>query len=118
VGYGFIFNRNWGKKIVVDLDGRENNTIKQKLGLTAGYYNLQLKYAATTRFANSSEMDIYFNNQFVIRVKAKDYKVNDLSLSLLAVDGCNELEIHRKGKSDGKGLSADFGQLIKTEILI
>ena len=48
VGYGTVYNNNWGDRIVVELDSNQNDVLKQVFDLECQEYTLQLDYAART----------------------------------------------------------------------
>ena len=48
VGYGRVYNNNWGDRIVVELDSNQNDVLKQVFDLECQEYTLQLDYAART----------------------------------------------------------------------
>lgn len=47
-GIGTVYNSNWGNVVVVELDGNQNNAMKQTISLDCGNYILSFKWAGRT----------------------------------------------------------------------
>lgn len=62
--------------MVAELDGYHNDNLKQSLSLKGGYYILFFKWAARTNYVTSSAMSIYWNNQKIFEVAAKDDSIH------------------------------------------
>lgn len=45
-GIGNIYNKNWGTKVVLELDASKNYCVEQSVNLTQGQYRFELDYAA------------------------------------------------------------------------
>lgn len=79
IGKGFIYNSNWGNRIVVELDGNHNDVIRQKIGNLLGQrYTLQIDYAARSGSVATSEMSVRWNAKQVAYVKGKDNNIHTL----------------------------------------
>ncbi len=71
-GVGSIYNSNWGNVVVVELDGNQNNFMKQSLSLDSGYYLLRFKWAARTSYITTSALSVFWNNKKVFQAAAID----------------------------------------------
>ena len=78
IGKGAFYNSGWGNKFVVELDGNQNNVIRQKLILGGQKYTLEIDYAARSGYVESSEMSISWNGKQVAYVKGQDVLVHTL----------------------------------------
>lgn len=54
-----------GKTVVIELDGNQNDFIRQKVDLDSGYYSIEFDYAARTDYAKSSALSVTWNGKRV-----------------------------------------------------
>ncbi len=81
-GLGTIYNPSWGNIVVVELDGHHNNILKQRISLKPGHYLLSFRWAGRTTHITSSAMSIYWNNQKIFEVSAKDKSIHSESIPI------------------------------------
>ena len=62
--------------MVVELDGNHNNVLKQSISLESGRYVLSFKWAGRTSYVSTSAMSVYWNNQKIFEVTAKDNTIH------------------------------------------
>lgn len=62
-GIGKVYNSRWGEKIVLELDGNQNNCVSQSINLERRYYKFQMQYAARSGYVETSSMSIKWNGQ-------------------------------------------------------
>lgn len=60
-----MYNSRWGKTVVIELDGNQNDFIRQKVDLDSGYYSIEFDYAARTDYAKSSALSVTWNGKRV-----------------------------------------------------
>ena len=68
--------------MVVELDGNQNNVMKQSLSLDPSYYILCFKWAGRTDNLATSGMSVYWNNKKIFEVTASDNKVHEQVLPI------------------------------------
>ena len=62
--------------MVVELDGNQNNVMKQSLSLDSGQYILCFKWAGRTSYTSTSGMSVFWNNKKIFEIEAKDNLVH------------------------------------------
>lgn len=64
-GLGNIYNKNWGSKVVLELDASKNYCVEQSVNLTEGQYRFELDYAAREGFLQTSAISVSVNGNEV-----------------------------------------------------
>ena len=62
--------------MVVELDGYHNAILKQTISLESGQYVLSFRWAGRTGSLATSAMSVYWNNQKIFEVTAKDNAIH------------------------------------------
>jgi hypothetical protein len=70
---------------VVELDGNQNDVIRQKVDLECREYTLKLDYAARFGAVQTSEMSVSWNGKQVAYVKGEDDCIHTLKVCVLGV---------------------------------
>ena len=110
-GIGNIYNKAWGQTQVIELDGNQNNFMRQKLNLKKGKYVIEIKYAARVGHAPTSAMSISWNGKAAKQIASIDQLIHVESIEVEAVDGENVIEIRGEGKSDSLGMTVAYVKL-------
>ncbi len=92
-GIGNIYNKAWGTTQIIELDGNQNNFMRQKINLRKGKYVIEIKYAARVGHVPSSAMSISWNGKAVKQITSTDQSIHVESIEVEAVDGENVIEI-------------------------
>lgn len=100
---------------MVELDSNQNDVLRQKIDVEEGEYLFKLQYAPRSGYIASSQMSVFWNGIKVKSVKAQDFLIHTLQLSLKAFSGTNLLEIAGEGKSDGVGMTIANLKLVKSK---
>lgn len=86
--------------MVVELDGNQNNVMKQSLTLESGEYILTFHWAARSTESNieTSAMSLYWNDQKIFDATAKDNSLRFTRLPIIVTHpGDYVLEIRGEG---------------------
>jgi hypothetical protein len=92
-GIGNVYNKAWGTTQIIELDGNQNNFMRQKINLGKGKYVIEIKYAARAGHAPTSAMSISWNGKSAKMIAPTDEKIHVESIEVDAVDGENVIEI-------------------------
>ena len=88
-GIGNIYNGAWGQTQVIELDGNQNNFMRQRINLRKGKYIIEIKYAARVGYVSSSSMLMSWNEKVVKQIASTDESIHVERIEVEAGDGEN-----------------------------
>lgn len=113
-GIGSTYNRNWGSKVVLELDAHKNYCIDQSVTLPVGNYKFELDYAARENYLKTSSLTLYLNSKQIECINAKDTNIYVLSFNIgVECAGSYNFKICGTGTSNSYGMTIGRAELVK-----
>jgi len=117
VGHGNIYNNKWEEgTIIVELDGKDNDSIQQIVKSTEEKLcKLKFRYAATFPRKSTCELRVEFNGQNVFQINlSENYEIYTKEIDVILAIGNNILafEAFNPDLADGYGINITDIQLL------
>lgn len=117
VGQGKIYNKKWNKEIVIEIDGKNNDSIYQIITVKKDTMaTFSFRYAATENRKLTCGLIVSLNGKKIFeKSPATDYKINFFSDSIKLEQGSNIISFKAAQTSDGYGMHFTDVKLIPEE---
>lgn len=106
VGQGKIYNKRWNKEIVIEIDGKDNDSIYQIVTVKKETIaTFSFRYAATQNRKLTCGLVVSLNGKKIFeKSPATDYEINFYSESIKLEQGSNIISFKAAKTSDGYGM--------------